>query len=605
MQRHSFLMAFAFALLCVNAWAAAPKRLVKVDVGRDAVEKVLRAEVAGPVDRRDQLAETLKTEPNSAIARWQAGFLRTGNHWIRFEDSGGALPDGESWSSYLEQRARARRTAGEQHKLADWCRTRKLPDQERSHLFAALTLGAGDATESIAGRLGYRQVAGRWLSSEQLVEWRELNRRAEQSLKKWEPQLAKLSNRLSGSPAQREASIARLKKGADNSAVPAIEYLLGGRDEEAARVAVELLRILDGFEASLALARQAVFSPWDTVRQAAGEALKGRSLDHFVPELLGLLSTPIKSEIQVCGRWDSPGVLYYNMILAQESQNQFQVAVLTTVGRVIDFDNSIEIGRISRRVHQTETALPSNSPLGLTDLDRVVSDRLRSREDAVDRQNELVAEFNRRVSGLLGTVSGQVGMTEPQDWWQWWATYSDVEYDAPKPTTLVTEDDEVALATTSLHICFTPSCFAAGTPVWTDAGLRAIESVAVGDRVLAKNVETGELEYKPVLHTTVRPPRSTVTVRVGDETISCTGGHRFWVSGEGWVKARDLKPQSLLHTVTGNAPIWSEKLGETARTYNLVVADFHTYLVGKTGILCQDLMVPKRTNSLVPGLARK
>ena len=46
------------------------------------------------------------------------------------------------------------------------------------------------------------------------------------------------------------------------------------------------------------------------------------------------------------------------------------------------------------------------------------------------------------------------------------------------------------------------------------------------------------------------------------------------------------------------------KKGETAQTYNLVVADYHTYFVGKTGILSHDVLTPRGTNCLVPGLSR-
>jgi hypothetical protein len=74
--------------------------------------------------------------------------------------------------------------------------------------------------------------------------------------------------------------------------------------------------------------------------------------------------------------------------------------------------------------------------------------------------------------------------------------------------------------------------------------------------------------------------------------------------GGGWIKARDLEPHSLLHTVTGNTPVWTSRKGQTAETYNLVVADFHTYFVGKTAILCQDLVFPRPTNFVVPGLDR-
>jgi hypothetical protein len=140
--------------------------------------------------------------------------------------------------------------------------------------------------------------------------------------------------------------------------------------------------------------------------------------------------------------------------------------------------------------------------------------------------------------------------------------------------------------------------------VWTEQGSRTIEVVTVGDRVLSQDVESGELAYKPVLHTTIRPPKELLTLRFDQESLVLTGGHRFWCSGSGWVKARELEPLSLLHTAKGSAPVWTAKKGETAQTYNLVVADFHTYFDGKTGLLCQDVLTPRGTDRLVPGLSR-
>ena len=40
------------------------------------------------------------------------------------------------------------------------------------------------------------------------------------------------------------------------------------------------------------------------------------------------------------------------------------------------------------------------------------------------------------------------------------------------------------------------------------------------------------------------------------------------------------------------------------RTYNLVVADFSTYFVGKEKILSHDVTEKKTTHNIVPGLAR-
>jgi hypothetical protein len=42
------------------------------------------------------------------------------------------------------------------------------------------------------------------------------------------------------------------------------------------------------------------------------------------------------------------------------------------------------------------------------------------------------------------------------------------------------------------------NCFTAGTKVQTDEGEKPIEDIKVGDKVLAKDDETGEMAYKEV-----------------------------------------------------------------------------------------------------------
>jgi len=223
------------------------------------------------------------------------------------------------------------------------------------------------------------------------------------------------------------------------------------------------------------------------------------------------------------------------------------------------------------------------------------------REDAVAAFNNETLELNGRIGTVLTAVSGKESL-DPKVWWQWWDEFIDSPRLGEKTVVTEVEDNIIGNPASGLrHV----SCFGAGTPVWTDQGLVAIEKIAVGDRVLAKDIETGALAYRPVLKTTVRPPSELTTLRLSEETITCTPGHLFWSSGQGWIKARDLAAQTLLHTVTGNTLVWPGRKGPTGNAHNLVVADFHTYFVGKTGVLCQDLMAPKRMNILVPGLARK
>lgn len=90
--------------------------------------------------------------------------------------------------------------------------------------------------------------------------------------------------------------------------------------------------------------------------------------------------------------------------------------------------------------------------------------------------------------------------------------------------------------------------------------------------------------------------------RAGDETIHCTGGHLFWLTGTGWSKARDLEPGQRLHALEGSLAVESNKLQGTATVYNLVVADFHSYFVGRSRILSHDVNPREATIARLPGL---
>ena len=143
----------------------------------------------------------------------------------------------------------------------------------------------------------------------------------------------------------------------------------------------------------------------------------------------------------------------------------------------------------------------------------------------------------------------------------------------------------------------------AGTPVWTELGPVAIEKIKIGDRVLACDCDTGELLLKPVLKTIINPGKDIFRLRMKNETLEVTGGHVFWVSGKGWIKARQLQPEMRFHTLKGTVDLIEVEQHGKQDTYNLVVADFHSYFVGKEKILTHDNTIRKPTDCVVPGLA--
>ncbi len=584
------------SLFCLPGLAAT-KKSEKSDSARLAVEKALRAEIASRVDRRAELSAALLAYPDSSFVRWQAGFVRDSKTWQSFDEIHPGLTNSESRLHYLSRRENATNTFESQLNLADWCRKYSFIDQERAHLTAALLLAPQRDQPALLQRLKFQQVGTQWLSREQILEWQRLNRAAEDSVKMWSSKLERIAARLGGTTRQREAALAELHAVADRSAIPAIELILTGDDEDCAKAAVEALQRIDGPESSLALAKQAVFSKWPAVRATACAALKTKKRDDFVPALIPLLAIPAQGQYRsIYNAWGLP--LLQSYLVAVETEDQFQVRVFNVVSQVIDM---VVAKAWIPGVTAEHTVV--GSPLYPRDQLRLLSDGLYTQQREQDAADDRILALNDRVISVLADVSGLDRSPDPRRWWQWWSDETDTQAAAKKPTVVVEEYDAAMPA--YIPVIERVSCFTAGTPVWTEVGLTPIEKIRIGDRVLAKDIETGELAYKPVLQTTVRPPKELTALRFADEKIVCTGGHRFWSCGAGWIKARDLTSQTMLHTVTGNTPVWSAKQVESAETYNLVVADFHTYFVGKTGVLCQDLLIPHGTNCVVPGLPRK
>ncbi|MEZ6105141.1 MAG: polymorphic toxin-type HINT domain-containing protein [Pirellulaceae bacterium] len=145
-------------------------------------------------------------------------------------------------------------------------------------------------------------------------------------------------------------------------------------------------------------------------------------------------------------------------------------------------------------------------------------------------------------------------------------------------------------------------CLVAGTPVLTDRGKIAIETIQVGDQVLAQHPETGALEFRPVLRCTVRDAGQIHEFRIEDEWIRSSGGHPFWVSGEGWVLASELEVGMMVHGETGEYPILEVRRGGFEPTYNLVVDGFATFFAGEHRVLVHDFTNRRPTRELIPGL---
>ena len=145
---------------------------------------------------------------------------------------------------------------------------------------------------------------------------------------------------------------------------------------------------------------------------------------------------------------------------------------------------------------------------------------------------------------------------------------------------------------------------------------KPIEEIEVGDEVLSYDEETGEQGYKPVVRLFRNQTKEwcTISVRGNDGEhyeITSTPGHKYFVPenkgyknsralehesyaglNEKWVSACDLKRGDKVQLSDGTLckveRVTLEQLEEPETTYNLEVADFHTYYVTEKDVLVHN-----------------
>ena len=107
---------------------------------------------------------------------------------------------------------------------------------------------------------------------------------------------------------------------------------------------------------------------------------------------------------------------------------------------------------------------------------------------AIEARNVEIRAVNDRTRPVLKAVTAQDLGDAPEAWTAWWTDQKGYALKtpgpAPKPTFTTFVENPLSPITHN-------SCFGAGTPVRTLTGPRPIESIRVGDRVLAQDTTTG------------------------------------------------------------------------------------------------------------------
>lgn len=602
---------FVLAALAPTARAAGPKANAE-KASNDKVLGVLNDESAGRLkSRADALKDLLKTSPECEAARWQAGQVKRGDAWLPFEAVPADVAKNEAVLAYRKRRPAYRMLRGDQIRLADWCRDHNLPVRERAHLTAALQLSRNVNDPVLRKRLGWRLVNGAWVQPEMLAKQRQAIAKLRSDRRAWAARIGRVVRRLSSRRlTTRRQAVKELKKIDDPAALPALEAALSRGSLEQGRLLVDVLAGMKTHHAADALARLAVFSRWDVVRKDASRKLRSRAIEAFAPELLAALRTTVDSRV---GLYVNRQGVHLIHVAASETQNKRQVAA----GRSSTIINPVGVGqtefaggrgRQRRRIDRAR----NNAAIG-------AGLRARATKKVMDRQNEQIKIWNDRICAVLTDGTGVSLSPNPQKWWEWWQDYNQIPkfgedstssgktYECRYYYETRVETVDVSEPTVRPSVELTPvrppgECLVAGTPIFTDRGFVNVEDVKVGDLVLAKDAATGELSFQPVLQTTIRESEPVMKVTTNQGSLRSTGGHTFWVSGQGWTKLKRTKPGQRFHTATGTALV--EKIEQDGREkmYNLVVADVHTYFVGRSLVLSHDVTFAEPTDTVVPGL---
>ncbi len=613
----------------------------------ELVQEALHREIYGLADQREQLLDhAARTSPNYPPSMWHRGYIQCRGQWLR-ADQYDQIGKDPRLTAYWKIRQDYDDTPDGQLKLAAWCGRHGLADQQRAHLTQVLNL---DPNHRLAReQLGFRWMHGAWTHVDEIQEALRDTQRQRKTLRKWRPQVEPILALLKHkSPRRQEQGQQRLAAITDPEAIVALETLLSAESEWCASLVIAQLKKMPQREAALALARHAVISPWPEVRKEAALELRKRHLDTYVPALLSAMHTPVQTRIEV-GRGFA-GRLVYRHSFYREGQGERQLLIAETAYKRLAQPGGDGEETLSRAVSS------------------VRQNAIRA-EVLTARENERAEQLNHRIAGALSIATEQLVLPSPESWWAWWTHYNELRIDGDKPLRQLyarreirvedrsqrkmSEEDREKLrqqqrerrqkfadkelknsrwywmpdgrrirqkrlnsgqylkqfmdsgGQISTVIQSFISCFAAGTPVSTARGPRPIERIQVGDLVLSQDVESGELTYKPVLRTTVRPASRLLILNTSNDTLHTTGGHPFWVCGEGWKKARELRSGMLLHHVNGSTMVDSIEPGALKEAYNLVVADFQSYFVGHGKLLCHDTADRDATDAIVPGLLVK
>jgi hypothetical protein len=480
-------------------------------------------------------------------------------------------------------------------KLGVWCERNDLKPESIAHYTAATQLNPRLATAW--KHLGCRKHNGRWMTpaaiAAEVVE-ENVQRDADAH---WGSRLHQWKSWLNASE-KRDVAETSLKGINDPRAARSVWRVFVLSRPARQETAAQIFGQIDSPLASQALVMLALLGSTVATRDSAAQSLLARDPREAIPVLIDAIQQPLKLTYQVndpnlaneLGQFVKPG-------RSANLEGRAPRSNLPSMrGQLLIEGKRYKIARMFRGPLIVQ-------PTGSRAADMQLRDSLRETEIAeeemfveagqaaqfVERFNANAAKINGRALPILAAMTGQKLGDDSDDWRAWWADQQGYVYTRPDPADRPTYSSTYTPPSIQGgQIRMHGSCFGVGTLVKTIAGPRAIETITVGDQVLAQDAKTGELSYAPVVAALHNPPNTTLRLEIGTEVIIVTPIHRFWKAGGGWIMARDLKPGDPIRTVHGTLFVKSTSKDVVQPVYNLEVAGPRTFFVGTAGLLVHD-----------------
>jgi hypothetical protein len=584
----------AFLLVCAPAHSFAsdgesPDKAAEAKAAQITI-RALKAGIMGDQgQRRSLLKEASATSPEYAPAHWHLGELKHKDKWESADLVAAENAHDATYAEYRKLREAQGTTANGQQLLARWCKKHDLAQEEQLHWQGVLNYDPQN-NEAIHA-LGLHKFHKHWLTTEQIAVAKQHVGEWEQAKEKWKRKLEYLRDMIEKHPPRRNEALAELRAIQDPEAIPWMESILSLHNPELAKEAVGVIAHIDGQQATESIARHAVGCKFDDARAAATEALRDRPLMDFAGLLVESLTAPPKVSVQ----WQYVPWRGLDRNALTESVH----LEIERMGDIQELDNQVFLaGGMNVIYHQRNGTFDYQAQDVGREARRLAANDKKIADEAARR----LEVRNERICQLLHALTGQEYGRDQAQWWKWWTDLNE-QYVEPKAKPVYQRRGWATYARADTLRAVT-SCFAANTLVETKTGAAPIVDVKAGDFVLSQIIVTGEIQYALVMATTVRPANKVLVIHVGDDELECTLGHPFWVVGEGWKMAKELKVGDQLQRLGGNETVTDiQQIEKETSAYNLVVAGTNNYFVGKGGILAHDNTARTPTTALVPGLA--